>query len=1242
MRGKSRDPQAEAAAAFRAHAATAELRAIGSIAARLARLVGRLEKFSFPLVAAPLAGLLIRGENHTATARIEALIHLAALACRGERKPELRQLHEWLNIALYNDPITELEVPVEDVFVSNVDAWFGNARLFSGRWQHNAEYVRACIETLLRNLDRPWTEQTLGHVVALLRVSEALAELAGAERYAQTTGGTGEKIVVGASTVGQSSEHVSFSNEELAAIGVEPGALDPFVFQAEHADSLVGQSLGHSELERRPLVRFKGRTTVVLPTAIGAAIRRFTIQRASAAGDLRLFQSTCHLSQFTEVFRLGRPDWEIEYLEMLEPDSGDGMREFIGAFDDGGAVHLVFVPDDFEAIAKEGLSATHLLEGAVWERMQARAAALASEPNYRRGLTVLVHGGIGRAFSPLVGELPAGWHHLCVSVPDFLLLAGKSNFTAMQAWKLLQQFNDLEEKGTVFASLGGFPNLIAFANHVDFELVPGDMRLAPTYVASDFVLPFRHAVRTALDRHASIGPDGSSWIGVQRRTGDSRLDEIQGRSVFVSPVHGAEGEVLACVESASRPWWVQFGNFPEERWHHGIVIKVLDMTLGWLVRLVPVLEERFPMLLSGPVAFRIRFPDIETFSQRDAEVAQSPPAPVVSVQDGEIVIDCMSDYLRSFLSPGNLGDRLMIASLLRGVDSLCGKEAVSAAAREEWVDNVVGSERARFLKMTASRGPEDVIYDAVALPEPRLPMPEDLAWSRLDLARRAGYESDPGPIPSSRAGPLLHAAVGAVWERVRTRLMDLSRNSVIERALLNYVALRKEHRDWLRATAARLAVYDGGQVMATSNDRVVSRDKAALACRVIAEMALCTSPHGGGSSCTRTDLDFLIAEVSTLVECASQSDALHYGLVQGPPVMLQNRSFGFHASAAYATGPLMMEHWRRRFRDAARDEEGVVVDGVEEGVPDPEFPSAFVAEFGLTLGQYAEFLDGMMLEAVEKGGAQLSLRRSQVVQRLRDTGAIDAERAFANFALAPRAKWDESQPRNAEARDWYPWRFNRRLSIMRRPLVQLSREEDPVVFVVPSILAGTLNYVGQAAFGDLPEDLFDSREMIACVGRAADRNGHEFARRVAKRLRELEWRTAGEVRLTQFGGDDSLGDVDVMGWKQATGLVYVIECKSLRFDRTVGEVGERLTEYSVGSDGVKRTPLRKHLDRVSFLEANRERVARFTGIAVDRLQLRSGLVTENLVAMQFGGTARERLDLVTDYELLEESLGNGH
>ena len=96
------------------------------------------------------------------------------------------------------------------------------------------------------------------------------------------------------------------------------------------------------------------------------------------------------------------------------------------------------------------------------------------------------------------------------------------------------------------------------------------------------------------------------------------------------------------------------------------------------------------MLRSGPVALRVRFPGIETFSQRDSEMTETPIAPKVAVEDGEIAIDCEPRYLRSLLSAGNLGDRLMVASLVRGVEYACGNEAVSDADVEDWVQEGSG------------------------------------------------------------------------------------------------------------------------------------------------------------------------------------------------------------------------------------------------------------------------------------------------------------------------------------------------------------------------------------------------------------------------------------------------------------------------------------------------------------------------------------------------------------------------
>ncbi len=298
-------------------------------------------------------------------------------------------------------------------------------------------------------------------------------------------------------------------------------------------------------------------------------------------------------------------------------------------------------------------------------------------------------------------------------------------------------------------------------------------------------------------------------------------------------------------------------------------------------------------------------------------------------------------------------------------------------------------------------------------------------------------------------------------------------------------------------------------------------------------------------------------------------------------------SFEFDVSALQTSAPMIGERWRRKFRDAAEQR------GEDEETLGRKFQHVFAAEFGLTPEQYGEFVLQAAIEAVDAGAALVKLRRSKVVRWLRDVGAADADHAFEALVLRPRDRWNESRPANAEARDWYPWRFNRRLSVLRRPLIQLSREDDPTVILASSILADTLGYLGMAEVGGRLESLFDSPEMIAFVGRATDRHGHAFARKVENRLADLDWKTARELGLTRFGGPDSLGDVDVLCWHPSSGVVYVIECKSLRFDSTLGEIGERLAEYAAGTVGGKRTPLQKHLDRMSFFETNPQSPRRF-------------------------------------------------
>lgn len=1223
-------------AAFMAGADGEEARHIGSLASRLDRLIYRLRKFSFPLVAQVAAALLLRPENHPATGRVEVLIHLAALGCRGTRAPSLVQLREWLNDIIFQDA-AELEDPVEDVFLSNVATWFGNARLFDGGWGDNDYYVQSCLAALTKLKDRPWAARAQVHVIALLRLSEAVAARTAIPRFTLSNSPPRRPLRISAATVEPGKAHVTFTIEDIFALGFSPGDLNPFVFRPKDAHTLEGEGLGHTSLERRPLVRTDGLTIVALPTAIGAAVRRFIIESAEEAGDLALLQTTVADGQFQDAFHLGRVGWDIVVTDGPTPLGVSGLVDFIGRFDEGSYIHAIFVPDDLTAVARNGLQATHSLFGIIDSRVNEQTQVLATRADYRRGMTLVIHGGVGRGFAVGFGGSPVGWQRLGLSLPDFMRLGWDAEFSALRSWKLLDQEDALVRRGIRIANLNGFTNLYAFANQHNYELVPAEMSLGMIGLATDFLTPLRHRLRVTLDQHVALAPGGRAWVEVQRETTNVFFTELENLPVFVSPGRIASGVLSACIETTHRPWWVECEDQPSYERHYNIVLEIWKMARNWLVRLAPILEDILPNLPSGPIVIQLCFDELINFDE--ATLLQPGPLtePVVEIRNNIIMIKCPLDYLRAFARPLNIGDRLMVAALVRGAFALIGggTDDVSLAAL---VNEVVRSDEARFFHMIPPSNLRETVRAAVQLPQPRLQSPENSTWSRLGLAQEAGWTSSPGRVPFDKARPLLNLAVDALWQRIRGQLVSLNRSSVIERALLNQDAIEHDRSTWRMTAAALLALHHNvGDVLRAANDREGQRALAGLASRVVAEMALCTSPPAGGKQCSTTDLDELMAHVGTLIECASQSDALHHSLVSDTPIVNPNGSISFDGSfAENIQHPYMAAHGERIFRAAAEDY-GIAFQPVhaEGGAIDTVFASAFLAEFGLDPTDYFSFVADCAEAAMDQMRSQYRLPRSEVLRRLAELGAKNPLRTFEALALKPRSQWDEIKPKGAKARDWYPWRFNRRLSLTRRPLVQLSNDADPDVLIVPTLLDINLRYLCETASGRIPVELFDSSQMRSLIGAAVDRDGHAFNSTVAERLRRLRWQVRTEVGLQALGGEQKLGDIDVLAWRPEESIVYAVECKRLSFARTVGEIGERLTEYTSITETGDRTPIQKHLDRLRFLKANTRELARLTSIPLEKIQIRSALVTDYLVPMQFSARALDFVDILTDLSLLD-------
>lgn len=529
-----------------------------------------------------------------------------------------------------------------------------------------------------------------------------------------------------------------------------------------------------------------------------------------------------------------------------------------------------------------------------------------------------------------------------------------------------------------------------------------------------------------------------------------------------------------------------------------------------------------------------------------------------------------------------------------------------------------------------------MIYAAVPIPRPRFVQPEDAFWTNWELAYRAGYSGDRA-LSQDEGKKLFLAVVDFIWAQIRARLANLNRASVIERALINHDAIASDRAQWRMTAAALIALHsDRADVIGAANARENERAEAGLACRVIAEMALCAAPVDGELACSKADLDALLADVSTLARVAYESDAIYYGLTSREVLINANGSFSFDSEfVARLQRPYIQALGERAFL-AAADSYGEAFKLLNRNGtpgPDPEFLAAFKAEFGIELTHLFEFEQEITRLAMDERSTLIRLPRARVLELLnRERNPLLAAQALDALTLAPRPRWDEEKPHNAKARDWYPWRFNRRLSLIRRPLIQLTNSTDSEMLLCPTLIDRCLRFLCEAFSGQIPAELFDSVEMRAWIGYAVNQEGHRFNETVRDRLRELGLEAEFEVKITALGGAPELGDLDVLAWRRGTSIAYAIECKRLTAARTVGEIGERLQEYArPSSSNRKRSPMEKHLDRIAFLRSNSEKLRTITGMESAALEVKSCLVTDRLVPMQFSQETLKLVDIVIDF-----------
>ena len=1201
------------------------------------------------LTAACFGALLTRPDLLCNTTRLEVLVHLAVSLGQQEKRPQAALVRDNFN-ALGKGYCGQMEDPAEDVFVGLVRTPRGPFRVLEGLWESSSFFLQRIVNVVEAMPSGGGYDYLRDAIYALLALSELVCSRADLPRYALGADRPAAKLppkaVVSAENL---IAQVRFTREELEEAGIDHSHLAAFVFDPDDREPLLRETLGNTKLERCPIAVVEGELYLLLPSAVSLAIRRFALEFVDQAGMRNAFLAGIgreYSALFSETRLLGgAPGPKIEFSRQ----PGGRYAGFWGFVDKGRCLSFIFLVDELDGFEESGFTGVNPDPGAaaatIDEFIKAAAEEARKDPEFRGGMTVVVGCGIGRGAAVGFGglDLP-DWHIVTISAADLVTLSWLPEFRPLSLWRLWDAQKELRHQGVDLQNINGPLNLIAWARQLDGHLVPhGSIPEAFTrpgarasmMVTQNALLELRQQVLAAWDPHMQRDVDGK-WRNV-RREGMSLFDEDATKPLFAT-----EDALQAIYVTSKRTWWADSEVPPEtsgeiryQRWKTSAV---------WLERAARVLEDALPNLPEGPLLWRTSYAaplgsQSDDLSRLTYEEALEELR--VEATGRAILVHASAGHERAHLHVDNIAERSLVARLVEGA-AILAEQQLTTEEREAIVDRIVPNSRARQQHAFINPSFRDYVRDSIP---PRAVVIDQMddATVRLGMGWKVREPAADGWIRGKpETTGFLNSLARQLEDELIEELGQYNRRAFLELVLRNYEAGNVEKDQWARTAAALVALHDDKAAVRERIARYEFKLNAVFQMsRILVEIGVCACAVEGGLTPGELDLSRLMAKAAFIFNVGGWSDAIHYDVME--PVIRVTPLGDVHANFEFVdqiVEPFSLQAADARLEDAIEGYHRHLEKA--EALPrlsdffEAKFEAAFFEEVGCTPDELRLFVEYIEDLGHTSGEAVIVLRRSELLDIRTDLGELPVpttERILQFFTLKSRPSWRDV-PEGYKAQDLFPWRFRRRLALLRRPLLELDDSHDPLVLFAPGLVREAFAYtLGNYHAGSFPEYQL-SPKMKAWAGVQADKRGAAFAKDVADRLRQMGWQTATEIKITKILRkrlDRDYGDVDVLAWHPTTNRVLVIECKDVQYKKTYGEVAEQLADFrGVLRPNGKPDYLLLHLNRMDLLTNHLEEISAFTGIRVENPE--SLLVFRNPVPMAFALDRLQKRVAVTLYD----------
>ncbi len=1212
---------------------------IQEIADKNKKLVNELSLYD-PTTTIPLLGSLLTLPQYQSNCiRIEILIALAVTNCTGKKKPTVSDVARWF-YSIGKSHCVIGEDPSEDVFVSLVQDENGDYRLLEGIWEGAGFYTQRIIDVVSTMPDEFGFKYIKNSVRAILAISDLVCEKSGLKRYQLGSDEISSRIFPNKIPKrSQLVSRVSVSFEEFNAFGFNLEDIDPFIFDPAMRKDLASHQIGNSYLERFPLaVLSDNKISVVQPSAISVALRSFVIEAIYENGLVKSFNSALakkYSQLFYETPLIGGP---VNAPVVWKKNEEYRITNFAFEVDEGYYIsYHAFLPA-IEAHRNGGFKTIIEDDGKINNELQSSiehsVKALSKKSNFKGGLVVIVGCGWGKGYAIQAIEFDyPKWRFESMSSADLFRLSWVADINPRYFWRIQNGLEAIEKSGIKIVNPNGILNLIGWVRENNGHFFPhsqlADEDISPDrplmlQIPQNLLRNIRADADNSLDRHSSLDSDGR-WHDVQYFSASPLFQSDSSKKLYVSISDVSKGKLTAVYEGKYHLWIsIRAPNLENRE----MIYRLWEMGHEWLHRIgaefdKTILNKSDKSILNVNVEFEDDLPleEIGPKPTRDQLFSKCKVSAIKEENSCTAIFE--PGFLEGFRISENVAERLFVFNVIRGFLNLIREDDIDIKA-ESLTEKVVKNNEARSFHFFQAQKFLDYVRDTLPKELVEIDAIND-GIAKLGLGWRVHEKGDGNKINGKKScTSFLGKVVDALINEVLESLANFDRTSTIFRLISNCEKAAVEEDHWKRTSAAVLGLH--GESENTIKQYVEQNSKYAgtgVASRVLIEMALCTCPLNSGNRISDIELSELIARAALIVRYGGLSDAIYFSALspelQISPLgdilfrddlgelVVQPMLSKFSSEKFVANAPNQKKNY---------EEPGFIVSTKESF--DGEFWDIWIGEMGFSLDEGREIISSLEDKGIEDHTAILELKQSEYFS-LVCSGDISNEVAsnfLGQFLLQSRLKWDKV-PKTFAKEDIYPWRFGRRLSYVTRPILEV--DDNPTLIIAPGSLRNGFTYLVDGTYnGRFKQSFFQTEQLKnGWWGKASE--GHSFNERIEKKLSEIGWKVRGNIGIPEILNvktDRNYGDVDVLAWKDNSNEILVVECKDLSLARNYSEVAALLSTFQgVVNEKGKRDKLRLHLDRVTLLEANIDKLRKFT--RNKEAKVVSCLVFSGVVPMQF-------------------------